>query len=200
MLTIVKIGGSLFDWPDLGPRLATWLQNQTRRILLVPGGGVFANVIRDLDRRHHLGEEISHWLALRTMTLNGFFLQSLLAVPLVAHPLENETAKVAIVDALPFVQADEGRAGCLPHSWSVTSDSVAARVAVVAGADRLILLKSVTIPTGLPWDEAGRQNYVDAHFAAVIMQAPRLEVSTLNFRKWHPFTPPSPPTSGERAG
>ena len=55
---VVKLGGSLYDATDLGPRLRAWLDARPeRRVVLVPGGGPMADVVRDLDTRHHLGEE-----------------------------------------------------------------------------------------------------------------------------------------------
>jgi hypothetical protein len=65
----------------------------------------------------------------------------------------------------------------------VTSDSVAARAAVVARARRLVLLKSVTVPAGISWDEAGRCDLVDGWFARVLAQAPEpLAVCAVNMR------------------
>ena len=38
---VVKVGGSLFDWPELGPRLGRWLKTlPSNRVLLVPGGSM----------------------------------------------------------------------------------------------------------------------------------------------------------------
>ena len=60
-LTIVKVGGSLYDLPDLRARLQPWLsQAKSTDIILVPGGGATADVIRDFDRIHHLGEIWAH--------------------------------------------------------------------------------------------------------------------------------------------
>ncbi len=55
---VVKVGGSLFDLPDLGPRLVQFLARlPTREIILVPGGGPIADLIRKFDQLHGLGEE-----------------------------------------------------------------------------------------------------------------------------------------------
>src|SRR5215475_7098934 len=79
MDVVVKVGGSLFDLPDLGTRLADWLTGlKTPNMLLIPGGGQTANLVRAWDRQHQLGEETSHWLALRALTFNAHFLAGLL--------------------------------------------------------------------------------------------------------------------------
>jgi aspartokinase-like uncharacterized kinase len=180
---VVKVGGSLYDLPDLGPRLRDWLDRlDAARVLLVPGGGATANVVRAFDRLHALGEEASHWLALRALTVNAHFLQALLPdAAVVAQPCGG--GPLAVLDAHAFVRVDEGRPGCLPHCWEVTSDAVAARAAVVGRAERLILLKSVPVPEGMAWDEAARRGLVDAWFARALAQAPgTLAVSGVNFR------------------
>jgi 5-(aminomethyl)-3-furanmethanol phosphate kinase len=189
---VVKIGGSLFDWPGLGPRLGEWLARQSpARLLLVPGGGKTADVVRALDREHRLGEEPAHWLALRALALNAFFLAELLprARLQVVRRLDDcpelwDQSRVPVLDAHAFALADEGQPGSLPHSWFVTSDSLAARVALVGGASQLLLLKSVTIPPNLPWPEASQQGYVDEYFPRVAAQL--ADVRWLNFRDWHP--------------
>jgi aspartokinase-like uncharacterized kinase len=182
---VAKVGGSLFDLPDLGERLRSWLAGLgTADVILVPGGGASADVARDLDRLHRLGPEAAHWLALRALSVSSLLLQALLPGSRVVGsvPLPPGQAGPVVLDPFAFVTGDEGRPGSLPHSWDATSDAVAARAAVVAGADRLVLLKSVTIPEGLSWEEAGARGLVDRTFVEVIKQAPGLRVTALNFR------------------
>lgn len=189
-IAVVKVGGSLYDLPDLGPRLCRWLDEQCtdKRVVLVPGGGPLAETIRQLDRRHGLGEEISHWLALRALSVNAHFLASLLPFAVVcddAGQLDRiwENNQRPILDLHQFARRDEQPSGHLPHSWAVTSDAFAARVAVALRASSLVLLKSTTIPSGLDWIEAGRLGFVDAYFAEVLRDAPaELPVRAVNLR------------------
>ncbi len=190
---VVKVGGSLFDLPDLGERLDRWLETlSTAEVVLVPGGGAAADVVRDLDRCHRLGEERSHWLALRALTLNAHFLAAVVPAAVVIQDLADAPAmwrelRRPILDLLPFALADERRPDHLPHSWSVTSDSLAARVAVVVGARQLILLKSVSFPARPDWHEAAKRGRVDAHFARLTDAcAELLEIRAVNLREWQP--------------
>src|SRR5438128_2120405 len=110
---VVKVGGSLFDLPDLGVRLRTFLDHiGTHRVLLIPGGGASADVVRTLDRTHRLGEEAAHWLALRAMTLNAHFLTFILPTAYVVGRLTDcpalwQARLIPVLDAYPFALADE---------------------------------------------------------------------------------------------
>jgi aspartokinase-like uncharacterized kinase len=187
-VTVVKVGGSLFPLPDLGPRLRCWLDRLSARpVLLVPGGGASADVVRALDRVHGLGEEAAHWLALHALALNACFLAELLpGARIVSDGSALVAGEMAILDAHAFAQADEGKCGCLAHSWDVTSDSVAARCAVMCGADRLVLLKSVDIPARMSWHEAARRGLVDGRFEETLRQVEPMAVETVCFRTWRP--------------
>jgi aspartokinase-like uncharacterized kinase len=178
-IAVVKVGGSLYDLPDLGPRLRRWLAEQLAgtRVIVVPGGGPLVDAIRLLDRSHRLGEETSHWLALRALSVNAHFLASLLPQTCVIDDVAElghawDMDRLPVLDVHGFARADEQRPDHLPHSWSVTSDSFAARVAVVLAARHLILLKSTTISPDVDWREAGRLGLVDTLFAEVLRDAP----------------------------
>ena len=163
---VVKVGGSLFDWPDLGPRLRRWLAaHAPPETLLVPGGGAAADAVRALQRLHGFDDETAHWLALRAMTLNAHALAALLPGSCVIDgpdlaELVWGQGRRPVLDAFAFGESDEADPDHLPHTWAVTSDSVAARAAVLLGAD-LVLLKSAAPPAGdvAAWAEGG---YVDA--------------------------------------
>ena len=182
---IVKVGGSLFELPDLCARLSNWLEQEPHeRIILVPGGGAAANVIRDLDRTHQLGEEAAHWLALRMLQVNAHFLASLLPeARVVATPLD--AGRLSILDGLAFSQDDESQSARLPHLWDATSDSLAVRAAIVAHAHELVLLKSLGWD-GPDWAAAARAGVVDGHFPRIMQQAPGLRVRVVNLRTWQP--------------
>lgn len=202
---IVKVGGSLYDLPDLRHRLRAMLRHfRPANVLLVPGGGTTGDVIRAFDSAHQLGEERSHWLALQALSLNARMLQELLPearivreIPEPDAPARDAASALAgasgsdeirsrlfLLDAFPFFHVDEQRPDHLPHRWDVTSDSLAVRVATLADAHELILLKSVAWEAR-DWTEAARSGIVDRYFARAMQQAPAaLRVRLINLRAW----------------
>ena len=182
---VAKVGGSLYDLPDLAHRLRNWLNTTAVPVLLVPGGGDGAEVIRRVDETHLLGEAAAHWLALRVLSVNSHFLAELLAAPVVSAP-DVAGAMIQILDPFKFCQADEGRPGSLPHAWTVTSDAIAARVAEIANA-RLVLLKSTDLPEGVDWEAAATTQLVDETLPSVVTRG-RLYVEWVNLRspRWSP--------------
>ncbi len=190
-IVVVKIGGSLYDWPEFGPRLQEFLATlRGRSIVLVPGGGPFADAVRALDQKHRLGDEAAHWLALHSLTLAARFLEQLLPGAKVIEGLAAArnswmANRISILNVYRFARGDESRPNHLPHTWSATSDSLAARVAIVAGADRLILLKSTNSSTGSDWAAAASAGFVDAVFPSAISSA-KFPVEAVNLRDWRP--------------
>lgn len=172
-LTVVKVGGSLFDHPRLRAGLRRYLGSLAGRTLLVAGGGDFAEAVRRLDRSHALGEEAAHWLALQSLTLSHAFLNQLLA----------GVDGVQLVDVYAFAVQDEMAPGHLPHTWEVTTDSLAARIAQRRQAHELLLLKSVGLAEGATWDEAAQAGIVDAYFPR-IARALTCPIRLVNFRHW----------------
>ena len=156
-LIVVKVGGSLFDWPELRPALRTWLGRfPSEAVLLIAGGGHSAEAVRTYDRIHNLGEEISHWLAIESLAVTTSILESFV----------DGLTNVSVLNVIDFCETDDA----LPHSWAVTSDSIAARVAEVRRASRLILLKSVDVPDGTTWPEMSGAGIVDDYFPTAILR------------------------------
>jgi hypothetical protein len=125
---VVKLGGSLLARV---PRLVEELQGSGRPLLLVPGGGLFADQVRaqDLD-----GDE-AHWMAIAGMEQFGWYIASK-GVPATDRLVVGRGVSVL----LPYrVLREEDP---LPHTWEVTSDTIAAWVAERLHLD-LLLIKSV---------------------------------------------------------
>jgi len=123
MKTIVKVGGSLCRDRGVLERLCDEL-NGVEGIIVVPGGGEFADTVREIDREFELDERIAHKLAILAMQQTGMLI--------------GEFFRGEIFDCAALLD-DEG----LKASWDVTSDSIAAYVAKGMGAKRLVLLKDV---------------------------------------------------------
>lgn len=75
---------------------------------------------------------------------------------------------IAVFDTENFLQEVEPSAPGteLPKSWDVTSDSIAARLAEVTGADELILLKSIKASVDCP-QTAAHDGIVDSYFPQI---------------------------------
>jgi aspartokinase-like uncharacterized kinase len=185
---VVKVGGSLLDLPDLADRLAAFLASLAHlRVMLVIGGGPAAELVR-----HHghdqLDEEQSHWLAVRAMSFNSFLIEALLPDSVVAANLAQcqsawMVGRIPIVDPHSFLVSDDASGSTvLPHSWAVTSDSIAARVANACAAQELVLLKSVSWPADSDLKSAARQGVVDEHFPFEVGRSAGLRVRIVNLR------------------
>ena len=130
-VVVAKVGGSLFDLPDLRDRLLRWIASVPgHRILFVPGGGRLADAIRQFDRQHVLGEERAHWLALHVLSVNAHFVSNLIAAPVQPSPCQVDEA-VAVLD---------------PHSFSAETR---ASLIVRAGGDYRLGVAAAPKRTGL---------------------------------------------------
>jgi aspartokinase-like uncharacterized kinase len=134
VLTVVKVGGGIGD--DALPGVCTALAGRPS-VLVVPGGGRFADAVRDADRRFGLKDETTHRMAILGMEQFGHLLADLIPGAELCTDLDDIAGRpgVLLPAGLPL--------GDLPASWDVTSDSIAAWVARRTGAERLILVKAV---------------------------------------------------------
>jgi len=124
----VKLGGSLHSHV---PDLIGILSYSPRPLLIVPGGGKFADFVRGLN----MEDDDAHWSAIRAMDQYGahiaefgFETTNQLSIP----------KRSAILLPYRCVRHFDP----LPHSWDITSDTIAAWVAGRLGLE-LLVLKSV---------------------------------------------------------
>jgi aspartokinase-like uncharacterized kinase len=139
-LAIVKLGGS----HATGPHLKDWLTAiaaEAGSIVIVPGGGPFADAVRAAQAGIGFDDRAAHAMALMAMAQFGSALESL-------NPaLRLAASRSAILRALKVgkvpVWSPErmARAAALPETWELTSDSLAAWLAGALGASRLLLVK-----------------------------------------------------------
>jgi aspartokinase-like uncharacterized kinase len=142
---VIKIGGSLSRSTGLETLCREISRLGTHRnLLVVPGGGDFADRVRDAYERYHLNETAAHNMALLAMDQYGYLLNHLidgssLTVDLAAACNAAESGRVAILlPSMLVIQVDP-----LPHSWQVTSDTIAAWVSHRVYCRRLLLVKDV---------------------------------------------------------
>ncbi|MBV9337717.1 MAG: hypothetical protein JO243_17670 [Solirubrobacterales bacterium] len=137
---VVKIGGGLLRVEGLaGLRRACAEATELARrrpVLVVPGGGPFADAVRAVDAQVGLADGIAHALALRAMDQLGMVLATLLP----AAELLPRLVAPRGVGLLAAAPAFAGRSE-IPESWAVTSDSLAVLAAGSIGAEEALLLK-----------------------------------------------------------
>lgn len=175
-VSVLKLGGSLLGLADLPDRLRAVLARlDGEQPLLICGGGAAADVVRQWHATHRLDEEQSHWLAMDAIRLNQRLLLTLMPeLELVSNRAAAETVlrrgRLPLLDLMAFVSIEESAPGVntkLPHSWDVTSDSLAGWVAIRWPANRLILLKSAELPITegeLSFRDAADRELVDVYF------------------------------------
>ena len=144
MIDVIKIGGSLLSLDDALTRSLAAIERiaRTRSLLLVPGGGPFANVVRTASAQYHIGDDDAHWMAILGMEQFAILLASRVRNGELVHrrgEIVRAGARGKIPVLAPYRWLRE--ADPLPHSWDVTSDSIAAWVASQVHARSLVLIK-----------------------------------------------------------
>jgi 5-(aminomethyl)-3-furanmethanol phosphate kinase len=169
--TIVKLGGSLAHtqqcWAWL-KALAAW----GGPVILVPGGGPFADCVRAAQGAMGFNDTAAHRMALNAMGQFGIALAACSeAFTLAASRDELDSALSAgeipvwLPEKMVFGASD------VPKCWEVTSDSLAAWLAWTYGARRLLLVKAADLAAPGSARELAADNIVDPLFPRFAAQS-----------------------------
>jgi aspartokinase-like uncharacterized kinase len=181
---VVKVGGSLLDWPELPQRLLHFLERRKAsepdvRLALLCGGGDFADSVRRYDRIHRFGDWAAHRLAVQSMDLASTVLFCLLrncrGVSTIAMLDEDFPEFAMLLPTGNLEELDFERRAPMPLSWDVTSDTIAAWIASELPGRSLVLVKSAPLPRGATRDVAAQLNLVDPYFPLISCALDRVE-------------------------
>jgi 5-(aminomethyl)-3-furanmethanol phosphate kinase len=140
---VVKVGGSLLGSPELKKWVDVLASCTDQRLIIVPGGGVFADAVRQAQVHSNVSDACAHELAMLAMDQFGLMIANMNATLATASSeceIDERTWQHRSIIWLPskMVLADDE----IEKSWDVTSDSLAAWVAHKMEAKHLILIKS----------------------------------------------------------
>jgi len=188
----IKIGGSLDDEKSLPGiiRAIEKIQATGAELLIIPGGGAFADFIRERCAKRNTPDSAAHFQATLGMAQFGHELAARFTNAALAHNLaETETiwaaGRIAVFIPYPFILTLDK----LPHSWDATSDTISLEICKSLGVKKLVLLKSVDCVTdanGKVISEMNAANppatdVVDPLFFGYVDE--RMEAHILNGRK-----------------
>lgn len=140
-MIVVKLGGS----HALSPLLREWIDAlgcARGRVVVVPGGGPFADAVRAAQPAMGFDDDAAHDMALMGMAQYGRALTSIGEGFVYVDTLD--AVRAAVTDRLipvwspwPMLRGHPD----IPRSWDVTSDSLAVWLATALDARRVVLIK-----------------------------------------------------------
>jgi aspartokinase-like uncharacterized kinase len=146
MDAVIKIGGSLAEEPERLRVLCAKLGEFAKKfaIVVVPGGGRFADVVRDFDQRFTLSSGISHRMAILGMDQFGLLLSQIIPDSCATYLL-SDAKQLSEIRVVPVFLPSRlmFREEPLENSWDVTSDSIAAYVAGRLHVAKVVLVTDV---------------------------------------------------------
>ena len=165
-VAVVKLGGSLASSPSLRAWLDVFTSAGGGRMVIVPGGGPFADAVRAAQRQQGFDDTSAHHMALLAMEQYGRMLigmqPALVAAgtgSAIGSALARGEVPVWMPSAMVLACAD------IPAGWNVTSDSLAAWLAAELHAEVLVLIKSVQVTEArATWMELASRGWVDLEF------------------------------------
>ena len=168
---VVKIGGSLAETGRLKDMLALIAAAQ-RPVVVVPGGGAFAQKVRDLQNAIRFDDASAHRLAMLGMHQMAEMYFTMDPRYAAADSLDGIARQLAVGlipvwMPLQMSQSDSG----IPANWTITSDGLAARLAEHLGGASLVLLKSVDAPPGQSAETLAAEGILDAAFPVIVARS-----------------------------
>ncbi|MEJ2643361.1 MAG: hypothetical protein P8180_00265 [Gammaproteobacteria bacterium] len=170
---VVKLGGSLAKSRHLPEWLDTLASHGAGKVVIVPGGGPFADQVRITQSQLRFSDTAAHCMAVLAMEQYGIMLLDMCPqLTAAGTPAQlgrlTEGGGACVWMPTRMVLADQS----LSASWAVTSDSLAAWLARRLHAESLVLVKSVQ-PGGrsMSCEQLQSRGVVDQAFHAHIRDA-----------------------------
>ncbi len=166
-MIVLKLGGSLLAKPVLQQWLLLAIEQGKGQLVIVPGGGVFAEQVRVTQKQWQYQDRIAHQMAILAMQQMALLFQGLctelvlinntdlIAENLQQHKVVVWSPDITELDALGIASI-----------WDVTSDTLAVFLAKQLKAENTFLIKSAKIPTSANLQELTVAGIVDKACAA----------------------------------
>ncbi|NGN41290.1 dihydroneopterin aldolase [Mesorhizobium sp. CGMCC 1.15528] len=139
--TVVKLGGSTAYHAEMREWIFA-LAIADLPLVVVPGGGPFADQVRDAQKQMRFSDQAAHFMAILAMDQMGLAIVEMhdRLVPTrtfeeIDAALERREIPVWLPSQVCFSATE------IPQSWDMTSDSLAAWLAGKMGAEALLLIK-----------------------------------------------------------
>jgi 5-(aminomethyl)-3-furanmethanol phosphate kinase len=143
---VIKVGGSLSETPRALKALGAGLCCLARqyRIMVVPGGGKFADAVRDLDAKFTLSAALAHRMAILAMDEYGLLLSQVIPECSICDLL-GDAQQVSDQRKVPVFLPSKllFQENPFEPSWDITSDSIAAYIAVKSRSAKAIFVTDV---------------------------------------------------------
>lgn len=169
---VVKIGGSLSHDPVLRSWLTELCEMGGGRVVIVPGGGDFADKVRQYQSEWAFSDLAAHNMCLLAMTQYALLMQGLLPDLVLAsseakvrRALRDGRVAIWVPTALMRDTSDA------MSNWDTTSDSLAAWLSSMLNAERLMVVKSCPIEIGASVASLAADGVVDGRFASYVNDA-----------------------------
>ncbi len=170
-MIVVKLGGSIYNTPEL----RAWLNvlddlAKQQPIVIVPGGGPFANQVRNAQKLHGFDDSHAHHMAILAMAQFGLLIKGIAPncqmfyFPTNKPVTSPKGLSVWLPDESLLSQAE------IMHSWAITSDSLALWLANKLNAEQLILIKQNYLNRNRSITELSKLGLVDAGFQHLFSQ------------------------------
>ncbi len=167
-MIVIKLGGSLATANTLLDCLNRLEQRyQGRAVVIVPGGGVFADQVRIAQQHWQFNDECAHAMAVLAMQQMAWLVKGLKAdFELVqsVSAIQQSLSKIMIWSP----DLDELNNAGIPATWDISSDSLAAWLAKRLLADELILVKSAAIDSKLSLAQFADCGIIDKAFCECV--------------------------------
>ena len=171
-MIVVKLGGSLLQSDALIKSLNSVVQNYAdRAVVIVPGGGAFADQVRLAQHRWQFDDNTAHRMAILAMQQMALLIKGLkddFSIACSVTDIQKQLRQKKIVVWSPdIVELDNA---AINASWDITSDSLAAWLAKSLPATELILVKSAMIDASRSLEQLAKLDIVDKGFCDFVRQ------------------------------
>lgn len=168
---VIKLGGSLAESGRLRMMLAH-VRRARRSVVVVPGGGAFADAVRRAQDATGFSDAVAHDMALLAMHQMAAVLCDLEPRLVAAETLESMAAawrhgRVPVWLPARLCAGDRR----IPRDWSITSDGLAARLAERLAAAEVVLVKSCVVGKAVSARTLARRGVVDPVFPRIVARA-----------------------------
>jgi aspartokinase-like uncharacterized kinase len=172
VMWVVKIGGSLSHDPLLREWLTQLWEMGGGRVVIVPGGGDFADAVRQYQREWRFDDLAAHNMCLLAMAQYAILMQGV--VPELVLASSEERIRRALRDGRVAVWVPTDLMRVTPDSmtnWDTTSDSLAAWLSTTLNAERLMVVKSCEVDAATPLEVQVANGVLDRRFVGYVNEA-----------------------------